>query len=97
VGRAGPGPQLGWAVPDMGRAKNCVLWVGLLGTTQMYTYSPSAKSIAQHFHSLNLFDISFSLTGNPVHKLLKYVFNWVHKLLKVYLLRVLSIHISITS
>jgi hypothetical protein len=25
VDRAGPGPQLGWAVPDMGRAKNCVL------------------------------------------------------------------------
>src|SRR5690349_14494318 len=39
VGRAGPGPQLGWAVPDMGRARNCVLWAGLLGTAQMYTYS----------------------------------------------------------
>jgi hypothetical protein len=38
VGRAGPGPQLGWAVPDMGRARNCVLWAGLLGTAQMYTY-----------------------------------------------------------
>jgi hypothetical protein len=32
------GPQLGWGVPDMGRARNCVLWAGLLGTTQMYTY-----------------------------------------------------------
>jgi hypothetical protein len=41
VGRAGPGPQLGWAVPDMGRARNCVLWAGLLGTAQMYTYSGS--------------------------------------------------------
>jgi hypothetical protein len=38
MGRAGPGPQLGWAVPDIGRAKNCVLWAGLLGTAQMYTY-----------------------------------------------------------
>jgi hypothetical protein len=25
-------------VPDMGHAKNCVLWAGLLGTAQMYTY-----------------------------------------------------------
>jgi hypothetical protein len=40
LGRAGPGPQLGWAVPDLGRAKNCVLWAGLLGTAQMYTYTP---------------------------------------------------------
>jgi hypothetical protein len=32
------GPQLDWAVPDMGRARNCVLWAGLLGTAQMYTY-----------------------------------------------------------
>jgi hypothetical protein len=38
LGRAGPGPQLDWAVPDLGRAKNCVLWADLLGTTQMYTY-----------------------------------------------------------
>jgi hypothetical protein len=38
VGRAGLGPQLGWVVPDMGRARNCVLWAGLLGTAQMYTY-----------------------------------------------------------
>jgi hypothetical protein len=42
VGRAGLGPQLGWAVPDMGRAKNCVLWAGLLGTAQMYTYTFTA-------------------------------------------------------
>jgi hypothetical protein len=39
VSRAGLGPQLGWAVPDMGRARNCVLWASLLGTAQMYTYS----------------------------------------------------------
>jgi hypothetical protein len=39
LGRAGPGPQLGWVVPDLCRAKNYVLWVGLLGTAQMYTYS----------------------------------------------------------
>jgi hypothetical protein len=39
LGRAGPGPQLGWAVPDLCRAKNCVLWASLLGTAQMYTYS----------------------------------------------------------
>jgi hypothetical protein len=39
LGRAGPGPQLGWVVLDLGRARNCMLWAGLLGTAQMYTYS----------------------------------------------------------
>jgi hypothetical protein len=39
LGCVGPGPQLGWAVPDLSCAKNCVLWTELLGTTQMYTYS----------------------------------------------------------
>jgi hypothetical protein len=38
LGCAGPGPQLGWVVPDMGRAKIYVLWACLLGTAQMYTY-----------------------------------------------------------
>jgi hypothetical protein len=39
VDRAGSGPQLDWVVPYMGSARNCVLWAGLLGTAQMYTYS----------------------------------------------------------
>jgi hypothetical protein len=37
------GPQCGPCRPRptirLGRAKNCVLWAGLLGTAQMYTYS----------------------------------------------------------
>jgi hypothetical protein len=37
--RHGPGPQLDWVVPDLGRAKSCVLWAGLLGTAQMYSYT----------------------------------------------------------
>jgi hypothetical protein len=41
--RPSPGPQLGWAVPDMGRARNCVFWAGLLGTAQMYIYNTVKK------------------------------------------------------
>jgi hypothetical protein len=33
-----PDPQLDWVVPDLGRARNCMLWAGLLGIAQMYTY-----------------------------------------------------------
>jgi hypothetical protein len=33
-----PGPQLGWAVLDLDRAKNYVLYIDL-GTIHMYTYT----------------------------------------------------------
>jgi hypothetical protein len=42
LGRASPGLQLGWVVLDLSRACNCVLWAGLLGTTQIYTCTGDA-------------------------------------------------------
>jgi hypothetical protein len=32
-------------MPDLGRAKNCVLWAGLLGTAQMYTYTGDPRHL----------------------------------------------------
>jgi hypothetical protein len=51
LGHADLGPQLGWAVPDLCRAKNCVLWAGLLGTTQMYTYTHRTVWCARPGHT----------------------------------------------
>jgi hypothetical protein len=39
LGRDGPDPKIDLNMSSLGRARNCVLWTGLLGTTQMYTYN----------------------------------------------------------
>jgi hypothetical protein len=35
-------------VPDLCRARNCVLWAGVLGTAQMYTYIIRMKRSSEH-------------------------------------------------
>lgn len=39
LGRDDLGPKIDWNMSGLGRARNCMLWTGLLGTTQMYTYN----------------------------------------------------------
>jgi hypothetical protein len=48
IGPCRPDPQLGWIVPDLCRARNCVLWAGVLGTAQMYTYIICMKRSSEH-------------------------------------------------
>jgi hypothetical protein len=36
LGRVGSDLQLGWAVPDLCRAKNCVLWNVIRHSTNVY-------------------------------------------------------------
>jgi hypothetical protein len=50
-------------MPDLCRAKNCVLWAGLLGTTQMYTYIYNLYFFIFLNMAASLFIYIFASTG----------------------------------